>query len=105
MGPQVASMDQLGSWHYNASFDWPTGLWLPTCMVNGHMAQTLARIIHDRALPFFYRDTMVALLPLVPAKDMGQLQARYADYEFQPTWPSGASPCSCKRGLAASLRA
>eukprot|EP00439_Symbiodinium_sp_Y106_P009846 s8110_g1.t1 len=47
------------------------------------MAQTLARVIHDRALPLWCHSTLVALLPLVPRKDMGRLQAWYADYEFQ----------------------
>ena len=52
-------------------------------MASLHMAQTLAKIVHDRALPLWYHPTFVALLPLVPRGDMGRLQDWYANYEFQ----------------------
>ncbi|CAE7235449.1 unnamed protein product [Symbiodinium necroappetens] len=52
-------------------------------MASLHMAQTLARIIHDRALPLWYHPTFVALLPLVPKNDVGRLQDWYANYVFQ----------------------
>ncbi|CAE7283254.1 Cacna1g [Symbiodinium sp. CCMP2592] len=52
-------------------------------LVHRFMAQTMARIIHARAQPLFYQDTVVALLPLVPRTSLGRLQAWYANYEFQ----------------------
>ena len=66
----------------SASAGWCTAPSLPTWRA-ASWHKLWRGVIHDRALPLWCHSTLVALLPLVPRKDMGRLQAWYADYEFQ----------------------